>query len=193
MKTKLIPILAFLLIAYSSSFSQSFSIGIKAGANLGKISGQAFNNEFSLGYHAGAFATIGLGKKFALQPEVIFNQINTDTSSNFSDVYQFNHVNNIQLRYLSIPLLLNYNIDKVVALQAGPQYGILLDQNKDLVTNGKDAFKSGNFSLVGGVQLHILKLRVYGRWVGGLTNINNIGNNDTWKTSTFQLGVGLGL
>ena len=193
MKTKLILIITFLLIAYSSAFTQSFSFGIKAGANISKISGQAFNNEFSLGYHAGAFATIGLGKKFALQPEVIFNQINTDTSSNFSDVYQFNHVNNIQLHYLSIPLLLNYNIDKVVAIQVGPQYGILLDQHKDLITNGKDAFKSGNFSVVGGIQLHILALRVYGRWVGGLTNINNIGNNDTWKTSTLQLGVGLGL
>lgn len=193
MKTKLIPIITLLLVSCSSAFSQSFSFGIKAGANLGKISGQPFNNEFSLGYHAGAFATIGLGKKFALQPEVIFNQENTDTSSNFSDVYQFNHINNIQLHYLSIPLLLNYNIDKVVAIQLGPQYGILLDQTKDLVTNGKDAFKSGNFSIVGGIQLHILKLRVYGRWVGGLTNIDNIGSNDTWKTSTFQLGVGLAL
>ena len=193
MKTKLIPIIAFLLIACSPAFSQSFSFGIKAGANLGKISGQAFNNEFSLGYHAGAFATIGLGKKFALQPEVVFNQESTDTSSSFSDVYQFNHINNIQLHYLSIPLLLNYNIDKIVAIQVGPQYGILLDQTKNLVTNGKDAFKSGNFSVVGGIQLHILKLRIYGRWVGGLTNIDNIGNRDTWNTSTFQLGVGLAL
>src|SRR5665213_4394856 len=108
MKTKLIPIIAFLLIACSPAFSQSFSFEIKAGANLGKISGQAFNYEFSLGYHAGAFATIGLGKKFALQPEVVFNQESTDTSSSFSDVYQFNHINNIQLHYLSIPLLLNY-------------------------------------------------------------------------------------
>lgn len=192
MKTKLLAI-AILLFMGSSAFSQSFSLGIKAGANLGKISGQAFKDEFSLGYHAGLFATIGLGKKFALQPEVMLNQVNTDTSSKFSDVYQFNHVNNIQLHYLTIPLLLNYNLNKILAIQAGPQYGILIDQNKDLLENGKDAFKAGNFALVGGLQLHLLKLRVYGRWVGGLSNINNVGNNDTWKTSGFQLGVGLAL
>ena len=78
-------------------------------------------------------------------------------------------------------------------MQAGPQFGILIDNNKDFFQNGKDAFKSGNFSLVGGVQLHLLKFRVYGRFVGGLTDLNNIQSPETWKTSAIQLGVGLGL
>ena len=190
MKTKLLTI-ALLLFIGSSAFSQTFKLGIKGGANLGKIEGQPFKDEFSLGYHVGAFATIGLGKKFAIQPEVVFNQVNTDTSTKFSEVYQFNHINNIKLQYLSIPLLLNYNLNKFITLQAGPQFGVLLDQHKDLLQNGQDAFKQGDFSLVGGVQLNLLRFRIYGRYVGGLTDLKNIQASDTCKASAIQLGVGI--
>ncbi len=188
MKMKLVP-LAILLFISSSVFSQSFSIGLKGGANLNKISGKSFNDEFTFGYHVGAFATIS-GDKFGFQPEVLFNQVNMDTATDFSQVYQFNKIKEIQLNYLSIPLLVNYKLNKIISLQAGPQFGILLDQNKDLLQNGEDAFKSGNFSLVGGVQLNILKFRAYGRYVSGLTDIDNVGNNDTWKASAIQVGVG---
>ena len=189
MKTKLFSI-AVLLFISSSLFSQGLSFGIKAGATLGKMSGQAFKDEFTLGYHAGAFATIGFGK-FGIQPEVLFNQVNVDTANNFSQVYQFNHVDKIKFSFLTIPILLNYDLNKIITLQAGPQFGILLDKNKDLLQNGKDAFKSGDFSVVGGVQLHLLKFRVYGRYVGGLTNLNNINNSETWKPQAIQLGVGV--
>ena len=187
MKTKFLP-LALLLFIGSSVFSQSFSLGIKGGANLGKISGQSFKDEFSLGYHVGAFATIGLGNKFAIQPEVLFNQVNIDTSTNFSDVYQFNHIDKIQLHYLSIPILLNYNLINLLSLQAGPQFGVFMDQNKDLLQNGENAFKSGDFSLVGGVQLNLLKFRVYGRFVGGQLILIISVTKNTWKTSAIQLG-----
>ena len=192
MKTKFLP-LALLFFIGSTAFSQTFKLGIKGGANLGKISGKSFKDEYNLGYHIGGFATIGLGDKFAIQPEVVFNQVNTDTSTNFSEIYQFNHINKIKLHYLSIPILLNYNINRFITLQAGPQFGILLDQNRNLLQNGGDAFKSGDFALAGGVQLNLLKVRVYGRFVGGQTNINNIGDADTWKTSAIQLGVGIAL
>lgn len=191
MKTKFFS-LAILLFISSSLFSQGLSFGIKGGATLGKISGQSFKDQFTLGYHVGAFATIGFGK-FGIQPEVLFNQVNVDTASNFSEVYKFNHVDKIKLQSLTIPILLNYNLNRFITLQAGPQFGILIDNNKDFFQNGKDAFKSGNFSLVGGVQLHLLKFRVYGRFVGGLTDLNNIQSPETWKTSAIQLGVGLGL
>jgi len=192
MKTKLISI-ALLLFIGSSAFSQSLSFGIKGGANLGKISGQSFKDAFTLGYHVGGFVTIGLGKKFAIQPEVLFNQVNVDTSSSFSQVYQFNHINKIQLKYLSIPIILNYNLSNLFALQVGPQFGILLDQNKNLLQNGNDAFKNGDFSMLGGIQLKLLKFRIYGRYVIGLNDISNITNSDKWKNQTVQLGVGIAL
>lgn len=192
MKTKIIPVIIVLLFISSSLFSQGLTFGIKGGANLGKISGHTFKDEFTLGYHVGAFATIG-GKKWAIQPEVLLSQINSDTSTNFSDVYSFNNVKKIKLQYLTIPIMLNYNISNLLSIQAGPQFGILLDQNKNLVQNGKDAFKSGDFSLAAGLQLNVLKFRVYGRFVGGVTDLNNIRNDDTWKVQAIQLGIGIAL
>lgn len=191
MKTKLFSIIASLLIS-SSLFSQGLVFGIKAGTNLGKISGQSFKDGYSLGYHAGAFLTIG-GGKWAVQPEVLFNQINTDTATSFSQITHLQNVNNIKLNYLSIPILLNYNISNILTIQAGPQFGILIDKNQGLVQNGKDAFKSHDFSLAAGLQLNILKFRVYGRFVGGTTNLNNLNSNDTWKAQMIQVGVGLAL
>jgi hypothetical protein len=193
MKTKLIS-LTLMLFAFTCSFSQGLTFGIKGGASINKLTGKSFKDQFSYGYHVGAFATLGLGGKLSIQPEVLFNQINQDTASNYSAVSpNFNKVKNIQLKYLSIPILLNYNLSNLFALQVGPQFGILMDQNKNMVQNGQDAFKKGDFSMLGGIQLKLLKFRVYGRYVIGLSDINNISNSDKWKSQSVQLGVGIAL
>jgi hypothetical protein len=86
--------------------------------------------------------------------------------------------------------LLEYKLSKVFALQAGPQFGILLNSNNNLVQNGQNAFKQGDISLAGGVQLKILGMNIFGRYITGLYNINNINNQDSWKNQTIQLGIG---
>ncbi len=193
MKTKLIS-LAFMLFICSVSFSQGLTFGIKGGATINKLTGKSFKEEFSFGYHIGVFATLGMGGKLSLQPEVLLNQINNDTATNFSSVSpNFNKVKNIQLKYLSIPLLLNYKLSNIFALQVGPQFGVLIDQNKDLVKNGGDAFKKGDFSMLGGLQLKLLKFRVYGRYAIGLNDLSNITNSGKWKSQSIQLGVGIAL
>jgi hypothetical protein len=192
MKTKLVT-LALAVLIFSTAHSQSFHLGVKAGANINKLSGQPFSDQFSYGYHLGGYSVIGLGSKWALQPEVLFNQSSADTSSEFSDIYtslSLKGVSKIKLSYLSIPILLNYNASKMITLQAGPQFGILLDQNVSLVQNGKDAFKKGNFALVGGLQVNLASFKVYGRYAVGLTNLNDIDNKDKWTGQGFQIGVG---
>jgi hypothetical protein len=123
----------------------------------------------------------------------LFNQVNVDTSNKFSAIYQFNKLNGVQLKYISIPLLLNYNAGKLITLQAGPQFGILINKNNTLVQNGKDAFKGGDFSMLGGVQLNISHFKLYGRYLIGLNNLNDIDNQDKWKNQSVQLGIGLTL
>lgn len=192
MKAKLLS-LAIICILSSSAFSQSLKLGIKGGATINKITGKSFNEQFTFGYHLGGFATIGLGKKFGIQPEVLFNQVNVDTSSAFSAVYQFNKVGKVKLSYLSIPLLLNINANKFVTLQVGPQFGILMNKSSTLVQNGKNAFKGGDFSMVGGLQLNISHIRIFGRYGVGLNNLNDIDNKEKWKSQSVQLGFGLTL
>lgn len=192
MKTKLV-LLVFISVLSTTAFSQGFKIGFKGGATVNKLTGQSFNEQFSFGYHIGGFAEIGITKKLGIQPEVLFTQSTVDTSSSFSAIYQFNKVNNIKLQYLSIPLLLNYKPMKLVTLQLGPQFGILMNKNKTLVQNGKSAFKGGDFSMLGGVQLNVLNFRFYGRYSVGLNNINDIDNKQKWKNQAIQLGIGITL
>jgi len=189
MKAKLLS-LAVVALVSTSAFSQSFKIGFKGGANINKLSGQSFKENFSFGYQLGGFVEVGISKKFAIQPEVLFTQINSDTSNNFSSVYQFKKIDKVQLKYLSIPLLLNYKPIKILALQAGPQFGILLNKNNTLLQNGKEAFKSGDFSMLGGVQLTVAKFMAYARYTVGLNNINDIDSKEKWKNQSIQLGVG---
>jgi hypothetical protein len=192
MKAKLLLTAAITIISISA-FSQGLKIGVKGGATINKISGQTFKEKFTYGYHIGGFATIKLSDRFAVQPEVLFNQVNVDTSSKFSSLYEFNKLSKVQLKYLSIPLLLNYNAGKILTLQAGPQFGVLMNKSKTLVQNGKDAFKAGDFSMIGGVQLKLSGFRVYGRYVVGLNDLNDIDNKDQWKNQSIQLGVGIAL
>ena len=192
MKTKLL-ILAIFSIIGNAAFSQKLNIGFKGGANINKLTGKSFSDQFSYGYHLGGFFAVGIGKNFSIQPEILFNQINVDTSSNFSTVYNFNNVEKVKLKYLSVPILLNYKPVKSITLQAGPQFGVLMNKSKTLLENGKEAFKSGDFSMLTGVQFNIMKLNIYGRYAVGLSNLNDIDNKEKWKSQSIQVGMGLTL
>jgi len=196
MKAKFfLPLLAALFM--SSVLMAQFHIGIKGGSNITKIDGHSFKDKFGYGYHIGGFAEIGLGEKIGLQPEVLFNQYSTTLDSNYNHIYQdvfTSGQSKVKLNYLSIPVLLNYKvIGNFLSLQAGPQFSILMKQDKNLLQNGADAFKKGDFSMVGGVQLKLSAIRVTGRYVVGLNNISDIDNKDQWKSQGFQVSLGLAL
>jgi hypothetical protein len=177
------------------SFAQGFHAGIKGGANVDKIAGKSFEEEFRHGYNLGAFAEINFNKKWGIQPEVLWNQTNTRTSSDFNEIYPhgISDVQNVKLNYLSIPILLTYRPIKPLSLMAGPQVGILIDQDRTLLQNGGDAFKKGDFSMVAGAQLNIAAFKVGARYQVGLNNINDIDNKDKWKSQGFQAYVGFRL
>ncbi len=193
MKAKLTILFACILL--STAGMAQFRLGIKGGANITKVDGKAFRDEFKYGYHLGGFAEIGLGGKFSVQPEVLWNQYQTRVDSSFKNVYQdatsFSNYKDVKLDYLTIPLLLNYKVGSLLTLQAGPQYGILINQSQNLIENGKDAFKDGEFSMVGGAVINISKLRLTGRYLVGLNNISDISDQNKWKNQGFQLSVGL--
>ncbi len=192
MKKKTLMFLAMALFIGTVSFAQGFHVGVKAGANIFKVDGKSFKEEFKFGYNLGAFAEIGLSKQWAIQPELMWNQTNYRSGNRFSDIYP-EGTNDVKgkLNYLSIPILVSYSPVKLISLQAGPQFGILLNQDKNLFQNGMEAFKKGDFSMLGGVQVNLGALKVGGRYVVGLTNINDIDNKDKWKNQGFQLYAGL--
>ncbi|MBI1342293.1 MAG: outer membrane beta-barrel protein [Terrimonas sp.] len=194
MKTKLATVIIALFMVQAAT--AQFHLGIKGGANVTKVDGKSFNQAFRYGYHIGGFAEIGISPKFRIVPEVLFNQYSTTLDSNYKEIYQnviSSDQSKVKLNYLSIPILLDYKLLGPIHLQAGPQVGILMDQSRTFLQNGGDAFKHGDFSMLGGVQLNLAKLRITGRYIIGLNNINDIDNQDQWKSQAVQLSVGLAL
>jgi hypothetical protein len=192
MKTKISLLLA--CVIFTQAAIAQINFGIKGGVNITKIDDKAFKDEFSYGYHAGGFAEIGLGKKLGIQPEVLFNQYQTKVDTSFGNIWNpLRSDQDAKLNYLSIPILLNYKLANILTLQAGPQFGVLISQDKNLLQNGQEAFKTGDFSLLGGAQINISKLRFTGRYFVGLNDIGDINDQAKWKNQGFQLSVGLAL
>lgn len=190
----------FLILAFtaiSQVASAQLDLGAKIGLNLTKIDGSAFSDQFKYGYHAGGFVAIPLGKKFGFQPEVLYNQnslrVDTSFTNAASGIFQ-GGITSVKLNYLSIPVLINYKlVGKFITLQLGPQFGILLDQNRTFLQNGGNAFKGGDLSLLGGVQIKLGPLRVNGRYVIGLNDISDVTNSSQWKSRGYQVSAGIAL
>jgi Outer membrane protein beta-barrel domain len=171
--------------------AQGFHIGLKGGSNIVKIDGQSFDQGFMYGYSLGGFAEINFTKKWGIQPEVLWNQSKSRTAQTFNQIYGGFAGEDVTLNYLSIPVLITYRPIPLLSFQLGPQYGILINQNNTLFENGKNAFKSGDFSVLGGAQINLAGFRAGARYFVGLNSINDLGNQDSWKNKGFQLYIGI--
>lgn len=167
-----------------------FRLGVKAGANLNKIEGQSFDQGFNFSYHAGAFAEIDFAKRWGIQPEVIWSQTSTKPATNLDAIYS-SLPTNVKLDYLMVPILLRYSPIGLLSFVAGPQFGVLINKNENLLSNGQQAFKSGDLSMVLGAQVNLKVLRIYGRYNVGLQNINDFSDQQKWTNQQIQLGLGL--
>lgn len=190
MKRILLSAIALVCITAATQ-AQSFHLGAKVGANLGKIDGTSFQNGFNLGYQLGAFAEIDFSKTLGIQPELLFSQTNTQVTNSGAQIFNVSTGDKINLNYLSVPVLLRINANKLVTFVVGPQFSILVNNHETTVQNAGNAFKSGDFALVGGIQLNLNALRVYGRYNIGLSDVSDITNQGNWKSQQIQFGVGL--
>ncbi len=195
MKMRMLILMTVCLLTAGIASAQGIKIGVKGGATLYKIDGKSFQDEFQWGYHVGGVAELMWSKNWGIQPEVLFSQSNPQTGYKFDTLYQSLNpgtLKNAKLNYLSIPVLLTWRPSPLISFQAGPNFSILMSQEKTLLEDGAEAFKNGNVSILGGVQLNILSFRIYGRYGVGLTNLNNIDQNeDKWKSRGGQIGVAL--
>lgn len=177
--------------------------GLKGGANLGKLDGTGYQDGFKLGYHLGAFAQFNLASGFGVQGELVFSSTKTETTDNFSEIYNTDNLNDpendnkkISLNYLSIPLLANFNLGTPrLKLQVGPQFSALVSDRKALKA-ANEAFKGGDIAGVAGLWLQLPIINVSARYIIGFTDVKNAGdvaNTSNWKNQAIQLGVGVTL
>lgn len=192
MKKVCFLLFAVILISASSQ-AQGFHLGIKAGTNITELTGRSFDEGFQWNFMAGAFAELNITSNWGIDPELLFSQTTTQTASNFDDVYEQGiNSRGVKLNYLSIPILITYKLPlPILSLQLGPQFGILMNTSENITTNGTNAFKSGDFSMVIGAQVNLGAFKGGARYVYGFTNLDAVTNVDEWKNRTIQLYVGL--
>lgn len=166
--------------------------GAKAGLNMGKITGAGFDDAFRSSYHVGGFVRLNIASFLGIQPEVIFSQSQARTVTSFNQTYpgSVSELQTVKLNHLSIPLLLNLG-GKRLSVQVGPQYSRLLRQDRTLLQNGRDTFREGEFSGVAGLWAQLGPLNLSGRYIVGLSNLNDITDQQRWRSQNIQLGAGI--
>ena len=182
-------------IAMSSlTFAQQF--GIKAGMNVSSISDDGFDDSKSkVGFYGGLFMNAPLAESFSIQPEVIYNNLGAkvDAGSNSSST--------LNLDYISVPVMFQYNATPQFYLEAGPEFGFLVNSSAKLTVGNNsnttnidtDYFNKFNMGIGLGAGFNITnKLGINARYVAGL---NDVTDNDKWgsdannKNNNFQVGL----
>lgn len=195
MSKKLLTTITCLLLLSGGLAAQGFHYGLKTDLNFSKVSGNGLKKGFNPGFDAGVFAEYDFSAKWGVQPELLYNLLNGKRDDDFM-TYYVNSGNSgantpVRLSYLSLPVLLRYNINDVLTVNAGPQYSLLLFADEDLVRNNKAAFKKSDIGVAVGLTVNVAQMRFYGRYVLGLSDVNDIDERYQWNTQQIQIGLGV--
>jgi hypothetical protein len=191
---KKILLVALMSICIIAGAQDKIGLGIKVGQNFTSVNSVAVDRH-TASFHGGLTVQFGLTEKISLVPEILLSQTKLSTNPSIGDVLGDSRYNpeTYHLNYLQIPLLVQVKPFPSLLLQAGPQYGILIDQKKDGKENAQLAFNQGEFSFVGGAKVNLGGFFVYGRYVVGLQDISALQDQAKWKTTQWQLGIGMNL
>lgn len=173
--------------------AQTWHFGPKLDVNYSGLKGNGIKNKFSPGFNIGGFAEFNFNKHWAIQPELLYTWSPYKKSDDFTTYY----VNSgrsaagtdIRLAYVSVPVLLRYNFNKVLSVMAGPQYGYLVYEDEDLLKEERKAFKKGEVSANAGVQVNLENVGFYARFNKGISDINDVDDRYTWRSNHVQVGI----
>lgn len=191
--------LTMLLLAASVLTTQaqsSLQLGVRAGMDYYEIGGRSFDGKHYPGLAAGIYGKLNFSSKWYLQPELDYNQTIAKTSDDFATIYQGYSGQQVNLNYVSVPILLGFRPIPELSILVGPQYGYLfsatqglLQQNLGTNSNGQNPFQHSDISIVWGAQLNLNKFLFGLRYYNNLNNIS-FRTTDTWRQYGLQLYIG---
>ena len=186
-------ILSALLICLNlAAFSQvlpSFQLGLKAGANLSKLStDNTFSSDNRAGYYAGLWTRIGAAG-IHLQPELYLSGKNTTLEDGAGQE------NKVKFTSLDVPVLVGTKFGAAgigLRLNTGPVVSFVLSDDQSFSDAAGSAFrgdfKGQNFAWQFGAGLDVGNLGVDLRYETGLSKIGKDGYDDT-KLGLFTFGL----
>ncbi|PQJ12205.1 hypothetical protein CJD36_000140 [Flavipsychrobacter stenotrophus] len=170
-------------------------LGIKLGANFAHLGGDHWEQSYQPGVLAGAI--VGVRKhKVGLQVEFLINTAHYTTKDLVDSVRK----GDFRATYFDIPVMLEYRLIGAklapkVWIMAGPQFSNLMSvKSLNAYANDvKQSFKSGTVSAVVGLEVRYAKFTLGGRYVIGLTSINNEDVStvkQSWSSRSGQVYLG---
>ena len=106
----------------SMSSSSDIRFGAKAGFNLSTLGGSGlYGYSAKPGFHVGGVADIPFSDIITIQPEVLLSLQGSG--------WDFD--SNLNLFYLTVPVMVKYNVWESLNIEAGPQLGVLIADNAD--------------------------------------------------------------
>jgi hypothetical protein len=199
MQKKIGVLLAVLVLAGTQLFAQSFQLGIKGGGNLSDFLSAQNPNQTSFsalaGWNAGVFVNFWLGNHFAIAPEVLYSTagagIKTTTTDNNGTVTINNQLN---LRYVSLPLMAKLRFTGGFYIEAGPQVSLNVSSSTWENQSVKNLTNNAALSAAAGIGYQSpIGLGVSLRYTASLTNVDNT-RDATWsdvnmRNSSFSLDL----
>lgn len=188
--------LGLALVAGTFAFSQKTStstassspvrFGVKAGLNISTLTENDFNSK--AGFYGGLFANIPVAQDFSFQPEVLYNGMGAKIKGT-NDI-------KVNLDYISVPLMLQYNALPNLYLEAGPQFSFLINSKLKADSNSadaKDLFKGFDFGIGLGAGYYFTdNIGITARYVAGLTDVAKDRpdlSEDKAKNGVFHVGL----
>lgn len=128
--------------------AQETRFGIKGGLNYSSIVGDLTQGlKFRFSGHGGIFLEVDFSEKFKLQPELLYSSQGFQFSTDLAEIQNGGVVadgndlrTNVQLNFITVPILGKFALNDKVDVEFGPQFGFLLNQ----VTKIKDLDQAGS-------------------------------------------------
>jgi len=185
-------LIGILVIIGNNVFAQETAFGLKAGVNVTslKLDDPEASYNSRTGYHAGFFLR-GRFNKIGIQPEVLLFTQRGEGTFALGKVEE-------SFTYLSIPVIVKFYPIGGLNLQAGPQFGFLLDGERKFESafgtvkdDIKDHYKESDVSISLGAGYDFgFGLGLDFRYNIGVKDINNETNGDPAKSRIFLVSLG---
>jgi hypothetical protein len=191
MMNRIAAALLIVLFAASTAHAQ-LTYGAKGGVTFATVASDVGDNTFRFGLAGGAFVLWPVSSRFAVQPEVLYNQKGAKADSDLVDA-------SFRIDYIEVPILVRYNLSGSahpffifggpsiafrVHAQSTAKFG---DQTvKDDVTDQVESFEWG---LAVGAGKEFSKFFVEGRYTHGMENVDKFGSDSKNRAITAMAGV----
>ncbi len=175
MKKFILLFVTFGLFAVEAQ-AQGIDLGVKAGVNFANIT-DASGLSNRTGFVIGAFVGGKLGDKIGIQGDLLYSQQGAKADPE-----------KIDLNYVNVPIVIKYFLTESLNLQAGPQFGFVVDDNIKQVFNNIATAESFDLTGVVGLGYDLpMGIRLEGRYNFGLTDVVK---NESGKNTVVTLSVG---